>query len=69
MKKLKEFREKLGLSQSELAIRAGISQPSIGAIEAGKKSPTIRTLEKLAFALGISITELLDDSHPKASGE
>lgn len=70
MEKLKEIRENLGLSQAELADKAGISQPYVGAIEAGRKSPTLRTLQKLAAALGISVTDLLKkDVGNKVVGE
>lgn len=56
-----KLRKMRGLSQAELAERAGLSQPSIGAIEAGRKSPTLRTLEKIASALGISVSDLLEE--------
>ncbi|WP_041274466.1 helix-turn-helix domain-containing protein [Desulforamulus reducens] len=59
MERLKRLREKFGMSQAELADKAGISQPFIGAIESGRKSPTLRTLEKLANAMDISVLELL----------
>ncbi|MBS3937519.1 MAG: helix-turn-helix transcriptional regulator [Peptococcaceae bacterium] len=65
--RLKEIRATQGLSQAELAEKAGLSQPFIGAIEAGKKSPTVRTVEKLAVALGVSIFELLDKPKKEVS--
>lgn len=41
-----------GLTQAELAAAAGTSQPTIAAYEAGRKSPTLRTIERLARAVG-----------------
>lgn len=42
------LRGRVGLTQSELAARAGTSQPTIAAYEAERKSPTFRTIERLA---------------------
>ena len=44
-------RETLGLSQRELAKRAGISHTVISRIEGGEHSPSPKTLERLADAL------------------
>jgi HTH-type transcriptional regulator / antitoxin HipB len=44
-------RETLGLSQRELAKRAGISHTVISRIEGGEHSPSPKTLERLAEAL------------------
>lgn len=62
MSKIKTLREQLGLSQQELAKAAGVAQSSIHYIETGQKSPTTRTLQKLAAALGVPASELLDES-------
>lgn len=49
------LREGTGLTQSDLARRAGTSQPTIAAYEAGTKSPTLRTLERLAASVGLEL--------------
>ncbi len=60
--KLSEARLNRGLSQTELAETAGVSQASIAMIETGaRKRPHPRTLRKLAGALGIEVRELRDD--------
>jgi transcriptional regulator with XRE-family HTH domain len=57
---LKRIREREGLSQLELAKRAKVAQAYISEMEAGqKKNPGIETLQKLAKALGVPVTELL----------
>ncbi|NPV80695.1 MAG: helix-turn-helix transcriptional regulator [Firmicutes bacterium] len=61
MNKIKALREQRRLSQQELAKAAGVAQASIHYIETGQKSPTVRTLDKLAAALGVPVSELLDD--------
>ncbi len=45
-----------GLTQAALASAAGTSQPTIAAYEAGRKSPTLRTVERLAGAAGLEMT-------------
>ncbi len=56
---LKAWRKHLGLSQGELATRAGISQPALSQME---RSENLRsdTVEKLANALGIEAGQLVD---------
>ena len=58
-------RRKAGLSQVELARRAGTSQPSIARLERGLVSPTVISLDRIARALG---AELVIDFEPAAAG-
>ncbi len=44
-------RRKLGLTQAELASRAGIPSKTLNEIEQAKRSPTDRTLKKIERAL------------------
>ncbi|HAI13015.1 MAG TPA: XRE family transcriptional regulator [Phycisphaerales bacterium] len=44
-------RQKAGMSQAELAKRAGIRQETISRIESGKVTPTIKTMEAIDKAL------------------
>ena len=57
---LKARREEKGLTQTGLAKRAKVSQAYVASIEAGaRKNPSLAVLQKLAKALGVSVTELL----------
>jgi transcriptional regulator with XRE-family HTH domain len=47
-----------GLSQEELAARAGLSKNFLSAMERGEKSYTMRTLEKYLQGLGLEMAEL-----------
>ncbi|MFF2844775.1 helix-turn-helix domain-containing protein [Streptomyces sp. NPDC058001] len=53
-------RTELGLSQAELARRAGMAQPQISNIEGGDSVPTLPLLTRLANALDASLTIDLD---------
>ena len=44
-------REELGITQAELAERAGLQQPAVARFETGGTMPTIPMLERLADAL------------------
>ena len=58
---LKQIRKDKKISRSELARKSGITARTIENIEYGKnKNPTIDTLKKLANALNVSVTQLLD---------
>lgn len=46
-----EDRERLGLTQRELADLAGIRQETISRLEAGKHSPNVKTMDKIDRAL------------------
>jgi len=49
-------REELGLTQAELAGRAGLKQPAVARFEAGGTMPTIPMLERLAEALELRLS-------------
>lgn len=53
-------RTALGLSQVELARRAGMTQPQISAVEGGDSLPTLPLLTRLAKALDAGLTIDLD---------
>jgi transcriptional regulator with XRE-family HTH domain len=55
MNVVKDLRRSAGVTQVELAARAGTSQPTVAAYEAGSKSPTLRTLDRLAASVGRSV--------------
>ena len=56
-KKVREERARLGLSQEELATRAGVHRTYIGMIERAEKNITLENIEKIAKALKISIAD------------
>jgi DNA-binding XRE family transcriptional regulator len=57
-KKIRAEREAAGLTQQQLAEKAGLGQSHISRLENGEHSPSHLTLEKIACALGKSVAEL-----------
>lgn len=52
---LKTKRKALGLTQMQLAVRAGVSLPTIQNLEAKRGNPTVTLLEKISAVLGCSV--------------
>ena len=59
--RLKEYRERAGLSQTELAWRAKMAGQNISAIERGTLAPWPRAKKALADALKVTETELFPE--------
>lgn len=54
-----------GLTQEELADRAGLDRSYIGGVERGDRNPTLIVIEKIAGGLGINLAELFSYSAKK----
>lgn len=52
---LRAARQSSGLGQSELAARAGTSQPDVSLVEQGKRNPTVETFQRLLGGAGHKI--------------
>ena len=59
---LRLLRKTRGLSQIELAARAGMTQAAVSEIERGGRLPTLRTLSRLSRVLDVAPTTLLGSS-------
>ena len=55
--RLKAIREAFGLSQRELARRAGITNGTVSMIEQNQVSPSVGSLKKLAAAMSLSLAD------------
>ena len=58
--RIKEAREKLGLSQKEFAERIDMKRNSIAQIETGIRNPSVRTLKAIGKEFGINYSWLKD---------
>jgi molybdate-binding protein/DNA-binding XRE family transcriptional regulator len=68
---LRAARAQLGISQAELAHRAGVTRQAVSAIESGKAAPTMAVALRLARVLGRRVDDLfrLVDELPAVSAE
>jgi len=57
-KKVQRLRKALGFTQEELAERLNISRTHMGHIEQGRKSPSLKLMEKLARVLKVNVSDL-----------
>jgi CheY-like chemotaxis protein len=57
---IKEQRNALGISQEELAARAGLHRTYVSEVERGERNPSIASIEKLAQALEVTFTSLFE---------
>ena len=49
------LRKKAGLTQEELALRAGLQRTHVGRIEAGRYAVTLEVVQAIAEALGMTV--------------
>lgn len=61
MNRLKELRKAQGISQAELADRAGVSRQAISFYEKEKRHPKIETWQKMADVLDVSVNYVRGD--------
>jgi transcriptional regulator with XRE-family HTH domain len=58
-KRIKELREAAGMTQVELSDKSGVSQEHISRLENGKFTFNVKTADKLATALGVTLNDLM----------
>lgn len=57
---IRVLRNEIGINRKELAERSGVSYPYLSEVEAGKKSPSSKTVRAIADALGVRVHRLLE---------
>lgn len=65
MQRIRELRAERELTQVRLAVAADMNPATLNRIEQGKANPNIKTLERLAEALGVGLVDLLADDSKK----
>jgi DNA-binding XRE family transcriptional regulator len=56
--RLRQLRKAAGLTQEELSRRTGIHRPNIARVERGRHMPSLETVAKIAFGIGVSPTQV-----------
>ena len=59
-RRVKELRNKLGISQEELADLVGLDRTNITSVECGRRNISIVNIEKLAKALNVTLSEFFE---------
>lgn len=68
-KRIRSFRLQQGLSQEELAERAGCHPTYVGQLERGEKNATLESVEKISSALKIPLSRLVELSEQRETEE
>lgn len=58
-KNIARIRNRKGMTQLDVAAASGMEVNSLGRIENGRTNPTVKTLVKIAKALGVKLTDLV----------
>lgn len=53
------LRKKAGWSQEELSFRSNVNKNYLSDLERGRRNPSLKILERLAVAFGLTLSELL----------
>lgn len=61
-KAIRKRRQKLGVSQEAFADTCGLDRTYIGGIERGERNVSLINIERIAKALGISLSELFRET-------
>ncbi len=65
---VRAIREAQGITQRDLATRAGITQAALFRLESGETDPRLSTLRRLARALNVTVAELIGEGRPARTG-
>lgn len=65
--RIRDMRKRKGMTQAELAKKAGIKRATISAAEVGTNNPSTTTVALIASALGCTVAELLGEGAPAAA--
>jgi transcriptional regulator with XRE-family HTH domain len=57
---IRRYRLERGLSQEQLAARAGLDRTYVGGIERGERNPSLKNIARIAAALRVPIRQLFD---------
>ncbi len=59
---IRRYRLAAGMTQEELAFRAGMDRTYLSDIERGRRNPTLLTMQDIAVPLNLRVVDLLEES-------
>lgn len=59
-KRIRELRQRTGLSQEKFALKIGMDRTYYASVEAGKRNIAICNIKKIADGLGVTLSELFE---------
>lgn len=68
-RRIRSYRTRRGLSQERLAEMSGCHPTYIGQLERGEKNATIESVEKIALALDVSMSQLFEKLGRQKAGD
>ena len=68
-RRIRNYRTQNGLSQERLAELCGCHPTYIGQLERGEKNATLESVERIATALGVSLSKLFEKLGDQDNGE
>ena len=57
--KLRDVRQRVGISQESLAEKAGLHRTYVSSVERGERNISLQNIERLALALNVSLRDLM----------
>jgi transcriptional regulator with XRE-family HTH domain len=63
--RLRKIRSSVGLSQEKLGEIAGLHRTYVSSVERGERNVSLKTVERLAIALGCTMASLMPDFESK----
>jgi transcriptional regulator with XRE-family HTH domain len=66
-RRVRSLRKDEGLTQEELADRAGINYKYLGAVERGEENPSLKIISSIAAGLGVEVRDLFELEHEETS--
>jgi transcriptional regulator with XRE-family HTH domain len=56
----RQLRERAGISQEELAFRAGLDRTYVSGIERGRRNPSLKSMQRIAAQLSLSLDHVFN---------
>ena len=67
-KRIAYLRNQAGMTQLELSLESGLAKSYVCELEAGKRNPSLLTLEKVCLALKVTLSDLFEGLGPVVGG-